>query len=82
MITDSAGGFPDTVNLSGTGTNAMAALSSSNLLFDPQTAGTTNAAKIVTLAAREFGDLLLATFGQGTKPFGFSTSCESEEGVT
>jgi hypothetical protein len=50
LIQDDAAGSPHVINLSGSGSGAVAALNPASLIFSAQTVGTSSAAQTVTLA--------------------------------
>jgi FG-GAP-like repeat/Abnormal spindle-like microcephaly-assoc'd, ASPM-SPD-2-Hydin len=73
MVTDNAGGSPQSVSLSGTGT--VASLSPSSVTFGNQTIGTSSPAQIITLSnVGSFAVQVSAITIQGANPGDFSQS--------
>jgi streptogramin lyase len=81
-ITDNAGGSPQTIGLSGTGTPgpAKVTLSAASLLFGSQTVGTSSASQAVTLTNTGGSTLNITSIvlgGANPSSFVFSNSCGS-----
>jgi hypothetical protein len=74
LIQDDAAGSPHAVNLSGSGSGAVAGLSPASLVFSAQTVGTSSAAQVVTLT--NTGNATLNINGiQSTGDFAQINSC-------
>lgn len=83
IFTDSANGSPQTVTLSGSGTNAAVGFSASGLSFPSQTPQTTSSALNETVTNTGTGNLTVSTAAiGGTNPTAFAKSADTCTGAT
>jgi hypothetical protein len=84
IIRDNEGPSPESINLSGTGVNTTASLSTTALSFGGQEVGTTGLTQSVTLTNTGGGRLLIesiAETGAGASSFEFANSCGTSVAV-
>jgi hypothetical protein len=83
VFTDNASGSPQTVTLSGTGTDVVVGLSASGLSFPSQPPATTSAALTETVTDTGTANLILSTVTiGGTNPSNFAKSADTCTGAT
>jgi sugar lactone lactonase YvrE len=80
VITDHAGGSPQSITLTGTGATAAASLSTTSLTYGPQAVGTESASQSVTLTNTgelPLGIISIQVTGANASSFVFANNCGS-----